>query len=71
MKRFVQIRDKTRVKDFDFLSWHKDEDSAGYILSFYVDSQKSPIQDDWFLELDELLTFAENEFGVDPEKWSY
>lgn len=71
MKRFNQLFDKVRVKDFDFLSWHKDEDSAGYILSYYIDPLKSPIKEDWFLELEELKAFAESEYGADPEKWNY
>lgn len=71
MKRFAQIFDKVRVKEFDFMSWHKDENSAGYKLSYYIDPQKSPIQEDWFLELEDLIAFTESEYGVDPEKWKY
>jgi hypothetical protein len=53
------------------MSWHKDEDSAGYILSYYIYPQKSPIKEDWFLELEDLISFTESEYGVDPEKWKY
>ncbi len=71
MKRFAQVFDKTRLKEYDFLSWQKDENSAGYILSYYTDPQKNSIKEDWFLELEELLSFTESEYGIDPEKWIY
>ncbi|HRP01264.1 MAG TPA: hypothetical protein PLE30_01330 [Candidatus Kapabacteria bacterium] len=71
MKKFNQILDDKKNKDFAFLSWHKDKDSAGYILSYYADPNKQAIKEDWFLELDELLSYAEDEYNANPEKWQY
>jgi hypothetical protein len=69
VKKFAKIINLLNNSEFEYLSFLKDEDSAGYILSFYYEPQKPPLKEDWFLEKDDLLSFAESEFGIDADSW--
>jgi hypothetical protein len=69
MRKFAPINDLFRKPGLNFLSYEKDSESAGYILKFYDDPQKSPINTDWFLDLESLLLTAENDYGIEPDSW--
>jgi hypothetical protein len=69
VKKFAKIINLLNDNEFEFVSYQKDNDSAGYILSFYQEPQKPPLKEDWFLEKEELLSFAESEFGIEVDAW--
>jgi len=69
MKKFVQILDRNLMKDFEFLSYHKDVDSAGYILSYYNSDTKKSFMEEWFLERDDFFDYVMKEYSIEPDKW--
>jgi hypothetical protein len=69
MKKFAQIADIFKKPGLNYVSYIKDEESAGYILAYYDEPLKPHTQTDWFLELEDLIRLAETELGIDPESW--
>ena len=69
MKKFAKIINLLTDSDFEYLVYQKDKDSAGYILSFYKEPLKPPLKEDWFLEKEDMLSFAESEFGIEIDSW--
>ena len=69
MKKFAKIINILNNSEFEYVSYQKDSDSAGYILSFYKEPLKPPLKEDWFLEKEDLLSFTESEYGIEIDSW--
>jgi hypothetical protein len=69
LKKFAKISNLLSNCEFEYVSYQKDSDSAGYILCFYKEPLKPTLKEDWFLEKEELLSFTESEYGIDADSW--
>jgi hypothetical protein len=67
---FADIPKMYRRDDINYLILEIDSLNGGYKVLRMNDMQdKVPVSDDWFLELDDVISSAEEYYGVKPEDW--
>lgn len=67
---FAEIPKMYRRDDINYLILEIDSLNGGYKVLKMNDMQdKVPVFDDWFLELDDVISSAEEYYGVKPEDW--